>query len=58
MPSQCSHWELKNALLGFTQLNNAHNGKQLGQALHKIIEQVGVRTVLVPVTNWVRHPAD
>ena len=37
-----SHWELKSGLLGFTQLNNAHNGKQLGQTLFKIIERVGI----------------
>jgi hypothetical protein len=35
-------WELKNALIGFTQLNNAHNGERLGQALFKIIRRVGV----------------
>jgi hypothetical protein len=37
-----SHWELKSVLLGFTQLNNAHNGKRLGQALYKIVERVGI----------------
>jgi hypothetical protein len=30
-------WELKCALIGFTWLNNAHNGEWLGQALFKII---------------------
>jgi hypothetical protein len=35
-------WELKSALIGFTQLNNAHNGERLGQALFKIIERVGI----------------
>jgi hypothetical protein len=35
-------WELKSALIGFTWLNNAHNSKQLGQALFKIIEHVGL----------------
>ena len=35
-------WELKSGLLGFTQLNNAHNGERLGQALFKIIKQVGI----------------
>jgi hypothetical protein len=39
MPSQ---WELKSALLGFTRLNNAHNGKRLGQALNKIVRRVGI----------------
>lgn len=40
--SMPSHWELKSTLLGFTQVNNAHNGKQLGQALFKIVERVGI----------------
>jgi hypothetical protein len=35
-------WELKSALIGFTRLNNAHNGKRLGQALFKIIKRVGI----------------
>jgi hypothetical protein len=30
-------WKLPTALLGFTQLNNAHNGMRLGQALFKIV---------------------
>lgn len=30
-------WQLQTALLGFTQLNNAHNGTRLGQALFKIV---------------------
>ena len=29
-------WTLQTSLLGFTQLNNAHNGVQLGQALFKV----------------------
>jgi hypothetical protein len=35
-------WELKSALIGFTQLNNAHNSEQLGQALFKIVKRVGI----------------
>jgi hypothetical protein len=35
-------WELKSALLGFTCINNAHSGEQLGQALFKILNQVGI----------------
>jgi len=35
-------WELKNALIGFTGLNNAHNGERLGQALFKVIKRVGI----------------
>jgi len=30
-------WQIQSALLGFTQLNNAHNGICLGQALFKIV---------------------
>ena len=30
------------ALLGFTQLNNAHNGTRLGQALFKIVSQLHI----------------
>ena len=37
-----TQWELKNSLLGFTQLSNAHNGQRLGQALFEIIDQVGI----------------
>jgi hypothetical protein len=35
-------WQIKPALLGFTQLNNAHNGMWLGQALFKIVSHVGI----------------
>lgn len=35
-------WDLRTALLGFTQLNNAHNGARLGQALFKIVSRVGI----------------
>jgi hypothetical protein len=35
-------WELKMALFGFVQLNNAHNGKRLGQALFKIIKRLRI----------------
>ncbi|GBE78338.1 hypothetical protein SCP_0112230 [Sparassis crispa] len=35
-------WSIQTALLGFTQLNNAHNGKRLGQALYKIALRVGI----------------
>lgn len=37
-----TQWELKSGLLGFTQLSNAHNGEQLGQALFKIIKRVNI----------------
>lgn len=30
-------WELKSTLIGFTQLNNMHNGEWLGQALFTIV---------------------
>jgi hypothetical protein len=35
-------WELKSTLIGFTWLNNAHNGEWLGQALFKIVKRVGI----------------
>ena len=35
-------WEIQMALLGFMELNNAYNGKQLGQALFKIVDRVGI----------------
>jgi len=35
-------WEPKNALLGFTKVNNAHNGKRLGGVLFKILDCVGI----------------
>jgi hypothetical protein len=35
-------WELKSALFGFVQLNNAHNGMRLGQALFKIISRIRI----------------
>jgi len=35
-------WEVQSALLGFTRLNNAHNGKRLGGALFKIVEWLGI----------------
>ena len=37
-----TQWELKSDLLGFTRLNNAHNGERLGQALFKIADRVGI----------------
>ena len=29
-------WTIENALLGFVQMNTAHNGTRLGQALFKV----------------------
>ncbi|KAN0105148.1 hypothetical protein V8E52_011310 [Russula decolorans] len=37
-----AQWEHKTAILGFTQVNNAHNGQQLGQALFKICRRIGI----------------
>jgi hypothetical protein len=34
--------ECKSALLGFTKVNNAHNGKRLGGALFKVLDRVGI----------------
>ena len=35
-------WFLNSALLGFTKLNNAHNGVHLGQALYRIVDHLGI----------------
>lgn len=35
-------WTVQSALLGFTRLNNAHNGVRLGQALFKLVKRVGI----------------
>lgn len=35
-------WEVRSALLGFTRLNNSHNGKRLGGALFKIVDRLGI----------------
>lgn len=35
-------WELQNVIIGFTRLNNAHNGRRLGQALFKIVQRIGI----------------
>ncbi|KAK6969475.1 putative AC transposase [Favolaschia claudopus] len=36
-------WESREALIGFTRLNNAHNGVRLGQALYKIVARLGIQ---------------
>jgi hypothetical protein len=35
-------WEVQSAVIGFTPLNNAHNGVRLGQALFKVVDRVGI----------------
>jgi hypothetical protein len=35
-------WEIKSALFGFVQMNTAHNGERLGQALFKIVDRLGI----------------
>lgn len=45
-------WECKNALLGFTKVNNAHNGKRLGGTLFKIIDCVGSLSYLLSPHNY------
>lgn len=40
--SSPSVWAIKSALLGFTWMNTAHNGRRLGQALFKIIERLEI----------------
>jgi len=37
-----SQWQLKSALIGFTRVNNAHNGERLGQVLFQIIKRIGI----------------
>lgn len=43
-------WELNNALIGFTHLNNAHNGERLGQALFKIVRCIGIEDKVGHIT--------
>ena len=40
--SKPGSWLLESAVLGFTQINNAHNGLRLGQALFKICDRLGI----------------
>lgn len=35
-------WHLESALLGFTRLNNSHNGQRLGQVLFKIVDRLSI----------------
>lgn len=35
-------WTLEHALIGFTQMNTAHNGTRLGQALFKICSHLNI----------------
>ncbi|KAK7017665.1 ribonuclease H-like domain-containing protein [Favolaschia claudopus] len=35
-------WQLQEAILGFTRLNNAHHGVRLGQALFKVVQRLGI----------------
>jgi hypothetical protein len=44
-------WQIQTALLGFTQLNNAHNGMRLGQALFKIVSRVGIIHKVCTINN-------
>ena len=37
-----TQWTLETSIIGFTRLNNAHNGERLGQALFKIVDRVGI----------------
>jgi hypothetical protein len=45
-----SQWEYKSALLGFTRLNNAHNGQCLGGALFKVLDHLDITLRLGHVT--------
>ena len=35
-------WTVEQALLGFVQMNTAHNGARLGQALYKVCNRVQI----------------
>ena len=35
-------WTLESALLGFIQMNTAHNGARLGQALYKVCNRLQI----------------
>jgi hypothetical protein len=35
-------WNLEHALLGFAQMNCAHNGSRLGQVLYKVCNQLQI----------------
>ena len=44
-------WKLESALLGFTKLNNSHNGQRLGQTLFKIVDRLEITNkVLIHIT--------
>lgn len=43
-------WEVKTALIGFTQMNNAHNGVRLGQALYLVVHRLGITHKIGHVT--------
>ncbi|KAF8119344.1 hypothetical protein EV363DRAFT_1199999 [Boletus edulis] len=44
-------WEVKTALLGFTQMNSAHHGVRLGQALFMVIQRLGITHKTSPVIH-------
>jgi hypothetical protein len=35
-------WEMRNALLGFTDVNSSHNGLRLGRALYQIVKRLRI----------------
>ena len=45
-----SAWKVQTALLGFVQLNNAHNGQRLGQTLFKVVQRMRI-------THKVNYPS-
>lgn len=52
MPS--GEWKQHSALLGFTQMNTAHDGIHLGRALYKIIKQlkIGHKVCFMHTTSY------
>ena len=47
-------WSLQSGLLGFVQMNTAHNGVRLGQALYKVCKRLSIvhRVRLIFLECW------
>ena len=48
-------WEMKTVLLGFAQMNSAHNGSQLGQALYQVVERLGIMHKVIDLSLTVYY---
>ena len=51
-------WKLESALLGFTKLNNSHNGRRLGQTLFKIVDRLGIAHKVMTYYLYHSSPAN